>query len=128
MIGFTLANGATRNTGDVFQEQSGGGAWCSDSGVVLSNCVFTGNAAARYGGGAFQGTAFNCVFTNNSAAYGGGAASNTLFGCTLTRNSGFYQNFNYGGGAYACSLSNCLIVGNQSVAGGAKAAARHSAH
>jgi hypothetical protein len=118
LIGFTMTNGATRNTGDISQEQSGGGAWCNDSSVVISNCVFAGNSTARYGGGAYQGTLFNCTFTNNSAAYGGGAASNSLFGCTLTRNSSFYQNYNYGGGACACTLSNCLIVGNQSTAGG----------
>ncbi len=118
LMGFTLTNGATLTTGDISQGQSGGGAWCTDSGVVLSNCVFAGNAAARYGGGAFQGTVFNCTFTNNSASYGGGAASNALFNCTLARNSSLYQNFNYGGGAYACTLNNSLIVGNQSVAGG----------
>lgn len=118
MIGFTLTNGATQNTGDIFQEQSGGGAWCNDSGVVLSNCIFAGNAAARYGGGAYQGTLFNCVLTNNSAAYGGGAASNALFNCTLVRNLAMFQNLNYGGGAYGCTLSNSLIYGNQSVSGG----------
>ena len=118
LTGFTLTNGATLNSGDISQEQSGGGAWCSDNGAVLSNCVFAGNAAARFGGGAFQGTAVNCLFTNNSASFGGGAASNVLFDCTLMRNSALYQNFNYGGGAYACTLSNSLIVGNQSVAGG----------
>jgi hypothetical protein len=118
LIGFTLTNGATSNTGDIYQAQSGGGAWCNDSGAVLSNCVFAGNYAAQYGGGAFQGTLFNCLFTNNSASYGGGAASNALFGSTLIRNSSMYQNYNYGGGAYACTLSNSLIVGNQSVAGG----------
>jgi hypothetical protein len=118
LIGFTLTNGTTLNAGDISQQQSGGGAWCNDSSSVLSNCVFVGNSAMQYGGGACQGTVFDCLFTNNLAAYGGGAASNTLFNCTLTRNSSMYQNFNYGGGAYACALSNCLIVGNQSVAGG----------
>ncbi len=118
LMGFTLTNGATLTTGDISQEQSGGGAWCAASGVVLSNCVFAGNAAARYGGGAFQGTVFNCAFTNNSASYGGGAASNALFNCTLARNSSLFQNLNYGGGGYACTLNNSLIVGNQSVAGG----------
>ncbi|MEI6195129.1 MAG: thrombospondin type 3 repeat-containing protein, partial [Verrucomicrobiota bacterium] len=118
LIGFTLTNGATRGTGDVVREQSGGGVWCADSSVTVANCAFAGNAAALYGGGAFQGVLFNCTFTNNSASYGGGAASNTVCNGTFTRNSSVYQNFNYGGGAYGCVLSNCLITGNQAVAGG----------
>jgi len=119
LIGFTLTNGGTPPVlGDLAREASGGGVWCEDNSAIISNCVLVGNYAPRYGGGAFQGTLFNCILTNNSAAYGGGAASNTLSNCTLTRNSSLYQNFNSGGGAYACTLSNCLLVGNQSVAGG----------
>lgn len=118
LVGFTLTNGGTANSGDLILEQSGGGVWCQSSSAILSNCVLSGNMALRYGGGAFQGTFFNCIFTNNSAAYGGGAASNTLFNCTLIRNTSAFQNNNYGGGAYASGLSNCLIVNNQSLAGG----------
>ena len=118
LIGFTITNGATRSSGNVGAEQSGGGVWCNDSSVIVSNCVFTGNAAALYGGGAFQGTFFNCTFTNNTSSYGGGAASNALFGCTLVRNTSLYQNFNYGGAAAYCVLSNCSVVRNQAVAGG----------
>jgi hypothetical protein len=122
LIGFTLKNGAAIVSGDVLREQSGGGVWCESSAVV-SNCIIGGNVAQNeYGGGAFQGTFFNCTFTNNSASYGGGAASNTLFCCSLMRNSSMYQNFNYGGGAYGCTLSNSQIVGNQSVAGGGNGA------
>ncbi len=118
LAGFTLTNGATLISGDLFQEQSGGGAWCNDDSVTISDCVFAGNAAARYGGGAFRGTLLNCTFTNNAASFGGGAASNVLVNSTLIRNSALYRNFNYGGGAYGGVLSNCLVVGNQAVAAG----------
>ncbi|MGD0087191.1 MAG: choice-of-anchor Q domain-containing protein [Verrucomicrobiota bacterium] len=119
LSGFTLTNGGTPPVlGDLVREASGGGVWCEDTSAIVSNCVLTGNHVTRCGGGAFQGTLFNCILTNNSAAYGGGTASNTLFSCTLTHNSSLYQNINYGGGADACTLSNCLLVSNQSAAGG----------
>jgi hypothetical protein len=119
LSGFTLTNGGTPPVlGDLAREASGGGVWCEATSAIVSNCVLTGNHVTRFGGGAFQGTLFNCILTNNSAAYGGGTASNTLFSCTLTHNSSLYQNINYGGGADACTLSNCLLVSNQSAAGG----------
>lgn len=117
LSGFTLTNGATFLYANNPFFVGGGGAWCEGN-AIISNCVFSGNASATYGGGSFRGTMLNCFFTNNSAAFGGGAASNFLINCTLVRNSAVYQNLNYGGGAYGCSMSNCLIVGNQSVSGG----------
>jgi len=129
LSGFTLTNGSTPPvSGDLVREGSGGGIWCEDNSAVVSNCVLTGNYVTGYGGGAFQGTLFNCMLTNNSAGRGGGAASNTLFNCTLTHNSSLYrQSVNYGGGAYACTLSNCLLVGNQSMPDGYGGGAAFSA-
>lgn len=122
LSGFTLSNGGANSTGDLVQEQSGGGVWCESASVIVSNCVFSGNYAPRYGGGAFGGTLINCILTNNSASFGGGAASNTLYNCTLAENkSAVGQNLNMGGGAFGAFLSHCLLVGNQSLYGGAAA-------
>ena len=144
LVGFTLTNGGAMDSGDILHEQSGGGVWCEDSSVLVSNCVvvhgfayqngggayqgtlvncvLAGNGADQYGGGAFQGTLLNCVLTNNSAYHGGGAASNSLMGCTLVKNFAQYQNLNSGGGAIYSSLSNCLIIANNSWGGGGGAA------
>jgi hypothetical protein len=118
LVGFTLTKGGSLKGGDGVRAQSGGGVWCESSSAIISNCVFAGNAANQFGGGAFQGTLLNCILTNNAAAYGGGACSNFLINCLLIRNKSAIQNLNWGGGAAYCTLSNCLIVGNQSVAGG----------
>lgn len=118
LIGFTLTNGCSRNTGDRSQEQSGGGIWCEAGGAVVSNCVLAGNSGTWYGGGAYRGTLFDCTLTNNIAGFGGGGCSNTMIRCALIRNSCSYNNLNSGGGAYSCTLSNCLVVGNQALGGG----------
>lgn len=112
LVGFTLTNGACRHSGNVLQEESGGGAWCEGSGAIISNCVLAGNTAPGYGGGAFQGTLVYCVFTNNNGGFGGAACSNILINCMLTKNIANQQNYNSGGGAFYCTLSNCLVVGN----------------
>ena len=136
LLGFTLAGGGSM--------QSGGGAWCEDSNVIVSNCVVTNgfviqngggigggkafncilmnNSADQYGGGAFQGALFDCVLTNNHADYGGGACSNTLVNCALVGNFAQFQNLNSGGGAIYCTLSNCVVAGNDSWGGGGGAA------
>ena len=122
LAGFTLTNGGTVFTTNIVFEASGGGVWCEPSGGVVSNCVFVGNIAARFGGGAFRGTLINCLLTNNFAGQGGGACSNVLFNCTLMKNSASYQDLNTGGGAIYSTLSNCLLVANSGIGGGGGAA------
>jgi alpha-tubulin suppressor-like RCC1 family protein len=122
LSGFTLLTGGTSSSGDVILEQSGGGVWCESLGSVVSNCVFSGDYASRFGGGAFGGTLINCILTNNSANYGGGAASNILIHCIVAGNGGEspsgYQGAGYGGGAFDSTLSNCVLAANSGVNGG----------
>jgi parallel beta-helix repeat protein len=106
LVGFTLTNGATRATGDLVLERSGGGVWC-ETNAVLSNCVIAGSTAPAYAGGACFGTLISCTLTGNSCGTGGGAYASTLNNCTLNGNRG-----TYGGGAHACTLSNCSLVDN----------------
>jgi PKD repeat protein len=105
LVGFTLVSGATRNSGDDYQECRGGGAWCEPGGI-LSNCTLTGNSA-NTGGGAYNGTLYNCMFTSNAASQGGGASDGTLNNCTLIGNRAAI-----GGGAYNGTLNNCIFVNN----------------
>ncbi len=133
--GFTLTKGATQTSGDLYQNQSGGGVWCELNGAVLTNCVLMGNSAFYYGGGSMYGTLNNCTFLGNSAydaggAFvgalntctlmgnlaahsGGGVSGGTLNNCSLTANSA-----TYGGGASGGTLNNCTVAGNSADYGG----------
>jgi parallel beta-helix repeat protein len=114
LSGFTLTGGRAANSGDICKELSGGGVWCEPGGVV-SNCVVTWNQAAYYGGGAYQGTFYNCVFTNNwllaAPAQGGGVFGGTLYNCTIISNSAPTV-FAAGGGVSQSTLYNCILTGN----------------
>ncbi len=129
LIGFTLTNGLTPSSGDLTNEQSGGGVWCA-SAATVQDCVLAGNSAAANGGGAYQGTLTNCTLigntsgngggafggtltscfigTNSVGGFGGGACSNVLLNCTLSANHAWSG----GGGANGCTLSNCVVVAN----------------
>jgi len=114
LIGFMLTSGATRTTGNVIQEDSGGGVWCESTSALLSNCVLTANAAYYQSGGANSGTLNNCTVVGNIARVdGGGAKFATLINCLINGNSG-----NEGGGANSCILDNCTIVTNHAEFGG----------
>jgi len=118
LSGFTLTGGRTLSSGDAFKEQSGGALWCEPGGVV-SNCAVTGNWANYDGGGAFQGTFYNCTFTNNytyssgSVASGGAAYQAVLYNCYLISNR-VSTSFpgGKGGGTYGGTLFGCALVGN----------------
>ena len=96
LAGFTLTNGATRDSLGADNEVNGGGIWSESYNSVVSNCVLLANSASYLGGGAYQGTLNNCVLSNNSAYCGGGASEATLNDCILSSNSA-----TSGGGAYS---------------------------
>ena len=101
LVGFTLTNGATSNSGD------GGGVDSQSTACVISNCVIVGNSAPN-GAGAFQGSLFNCLIAGNSLAhYGGGAYEGFLMDCTIVSNTA-----STGGGAYDSNLTNCVVALN----------------
>lgn len=141
LAGFRLVLGSTRMAGDVDLEQSGGGVWCQDASVVVSNCEFQNCSANNNGGGAVGGMFYNCTFTSNSVVggNGGGVEGGTLTNCSFLGNSapGFGARGGgthnsivigsvflgngafYGGAAESSTLTNCLISGNSaSVSGG----------
>ena len=112
--GFTLSNGATRASGDILREQSGGGVSCASASALVTNCLLTGNSAARFGGGAFSGTLNDCTLAANSAgASGGGNSSGVLNNCVLAGNAA-----GSGGGAFSATLNNCTLTGNSATSGG----------
>jgi hypothetical protein len=122
LCGFTLTNGATRTSGDLLAEQSGGGVWCEAATVLVSNCVVAGSVGWFHGGGAYGGgTFFNCTFTDNWAGFGGGVGGQpsadgwaTLYDCILTGNWAYGD----GGGARNSILYNCSLMGNSAARGG----------
>jgi hypothetical protein len=115
LSGFTLTSGRTRVSGDGAREQSGGGAWCEQTGVI-SNCVLRNNAAYVGGGGVYGGTAISCLIESNSLSggNGGGARQSLLIDCVLSGNGAYYS----GGGAAYSTLRRCTLSNNHSSTGG----------
>lgn len=127
LSGFTLTNGGTLAEGDLFREQSGAGAWCESTAVVITNCFLIGNSArsslnpnAGFAGGAYRGTLIHCELRGNSAHDGAGAYAAVLRSCLLADNSTRHPDglIGRGGGASASELSQCTLVGNTAAFGG----------
>jgi len=123
LAGFTIASGATRESGDNSLEQSGGGIWCTSISAVATNCFLMNNVANLKGGGGYGGTFDGCTFSNNVSATalyweasGGGAGNCTLNDCLLVTNSA-----PGGGAADTCQLNDCQLIQNNGLwAGGAE--------
>lgn len=121
LSGFTLTNGATQSSGDIYKQQSGAGVWCEFGSAVVTNCTLVGNSAYNAGGGSYYGTLNNCILMNNSTfVCGAGAYHGTLNNCTLASNYCNYLGESLGSGGGACSavLNNCMVVGNVANSGG----------
>jgi hypothetical protein len=108
LIGFTLTDGATMNSGDADNDQSGGGIFCESTNCLLINCFVFSNKVNQFGGGVYSGTLSNCTLADNSAYTGGGAIVGILVNCILSNNFAGY----YGGGADLCTLNNCTLSDN----------------
>lgn len=144
LVGFTLTNGGTRQSGDPLREQSGGGAWCeSTNSSQLLNCVLISNASWNLGGGIYSGYASNsvirfngqpinafsasgggaygsvldagCALVGNYSISGGGTTASTLNSCLVSNNT---AKQNLGGGAFGGTLSNCTVIRNYAQGGG----------
>lgn len=121
LAGFTLTGGATRTNGLQLQERCGGGVWCeNNAGIVISNCVISGNMAESYGGGAYNGILADSLILSNTLVgklweycYGGGAYQSGLINCTIRGNSiPFQSGIGYGGGLANATATNCIIIFN----------------
>jgi hypothetical protein len=112
LSGFTLTNGATLSYWDGWDgsEGSGGGVHCASTNAMLTNCLITGNAASHGGGGASDGTLYDCTITSNSAFYCAGVKGGILYRCTLTGNLSSPSNGE--GAAVGSILLNCTLTGN----------------
>ena len=120
----------------------GGGIYCDDSsaGVIIDDCIISGNTANQGGGLRIRGTiqnstvenntitdagggihlqgatAINCIVRNNTAKAGGGirAYGGTVKNCTIEGNSTTTSNT---GGVYlqvGATMQNCKILNNTS--------------
>ncbi len=108
LIGFTVTNGATRESGYLEgTECSGGGVYSSADGCV-SNCWVRGCSSDDTGGGGFGGRWLESDVSSCWAYFGGGLAAATAAGSTLSGNTAGWD----GGGASECVMSNCVLTGN----------------
>jgi len=114
LAGFTLTNGATRNSGDLVTERSAGGLYGQSTLSTVSNCVIAGNQASYGAGGAGQCTLNNCLIAGNTALSGGGGVANAaLYNCTVVSNRATTL-FAIGGGILDSTGWNCIVYFNTS--------------
>lgn len=107
LIGFTLMRGATRNAGDTFSLESGGGVWCASTNAYVGNCVIVSNTAYQYGGAVYQGTVRSSLVSSNGSGFalGGATYISVLNNCTIVSNT-------IVGAASPVAMTNCIIYFN----------------
>jgi predicted outer membrane repeat protein len=120
--GFVVTNGHASGESD-----SNGAGLINERavrGMVIANCYFLGNRAARNGGAIWHRAGslavWNCVFSGCRAAENGGAicvdsVSLVMTNCTLTGNSAVNGGGVYLGETYrspSVRVTNCILWGN----------------
>ena len=108
----TISNGCETGTAP---DDRGGGVRNTGTGSVHSNVIVTCCQSGTIGGGASNGTWYDCTIISNSAALGGGIGFGTLYNCTIVSNSAT----KVGGGCYyETVLHDCRVIGNSAKNGG----------
>ena len=92
----------------------GGGIYCDDSsaGVIIDDCIISGNAANQGGGLRIRGTIQNSTVENNTITDAGGGMhlqSGTAINCIVRNNT---AKAGAGIRAYGGTVKNCTIEGN----------------
>lgn len=92
----------------------GGGIYCDDSsaGVIIDDCIISGNAANQGGGLRIRGTIQNSTVENNTITDAGGGMhlqSGTAINCIVRNN---IAKAGAGIRAYGGTVKNCTIEGN----------------
>lgn len=122
LIGFTLTNGFTRSTGMPHHNQSAGGAYLHNGGV-LSNCIVSGCSAVEVGGGVlcnYGGLIVRCSVVGNEADDGAGVFCDHD-GMVLNSLVALNKAADRAGGIYhwlGSSAVNCTVAGNSANEGG----------
>ena len=122
LSGFTITNGHTMTSGQIYYDCMGGGVSLNagDGPTIrggdglVTNCILVGNASDNFGGGCYKGSLFNCTIIGNTASGGGGSYYCSLYNCIISGNSALED----GGGIYQGTANNCTITGNSASDGG----------
>lgn len=107
--GFTIANGATRDSSYYdYHDSVGGGVYADKSAVVLNAIIENNNAS--YAAGVHGGKIMHSIIRGNMALNSQGGAYDSI-----VANSIISDNYaNYDAGTSECILFNCTVVANTS--------------
>ncbi len=122
--GFTITRGNANGTDS---NSCGGGIYCEQSKLAITNCVITKNTCQANGGGVYiincadsNIPMTNCIISENEAAEGGGVydilSFPTWFNCIMYKNTAGNGGALYNDYFYGYKLINCTLTGNESYA------------
>ena len=122
-------SGLTITGGGGTADRGGGLLNLGAANLTLTNCMVSGNAASKNGGGLANygmATLTNCTISSNMASTSGGGLANygtviltncTVSGNNASKNGGGLLSYNSLGGGTA-TLTNCTVSGNTAGGGG----------